>query len=114
MNKLAKSICAILIILLLAIPMVSCAKPLTLAVYEPKDGAAVKGSPVTVRGYVSDAKATVWVNDTIVTLSKSKGFSAEALLAEGENTVKVTAARGKPGKWKDTVVRTVSVTYSPK
>jgi len=114
MNKLAKLICALFIISLLAILMVSCAKPLTSAVYEPKDGATVTESPVTVRGYVSDAKATVWVNDTIVTLSKTKGFSTEVALAEGENTIKVTAARGKPDKWKDTVARTVTVTYTLK
>ncbi|MBU2536608.1 MAG: hypothetical protein KKD83_10670 [Chloroflexi bacterium] len=117
MNKLAKSICAILIILLLAILMISCAKPLTLTITAPTHGGTVTASPIEVRGYVSDAKATVWVNDTIVTLTKGRttaSFSTNLELAEGENTIKVTAARGKPDKWKDAVARTVTVTYSPK
>ena len=105
MNKLAKLICAILVISLLVVPMVGCAKPLTVMIYEPEDGATVTESPVTARGYVSDAKATAWVNDTIVTLSKTKWFSAEVELAEGENEIKVVAARGKPDKWKDVVER---------
>ena len=114
MSKLAKLICALLIISLLALPMVGCAKPLTVSILAPTDGSTIDTSPVEVRGYVSNAKATVWVNDTIVTVSKKGYYTTMLELAEGENAIKVTAARGEPGKWKDTVARTVTVTYSPK
>lgn len=113
MKRLAKLVSAILIISLLAIPLAGCSKPLTVSFYEPKDGTTVSEPTVQVRGYVNDPKATVWVNDTIVTLSKTKWFTTDLELAQGENTIKVTAARGKPDKWKDTVARTVTVTYSP-
>ena len=116
MNKLAKLICALLIISLLAIPMVGCSKPLTVSFYEPKDGATFSDSTVQDRGYVSDPKATVWLNDYVMTLSKSAKtatFTTTLELFEGENTIKVTAARGKPDKWKDVVAKTVTVTYSP-
>lgn len=78
------------------------------------DGVTINKSPVEVRGYVSDPKATVWVGDTTVTVSKKGYYSTNLELAEGENTIKVTAARGKPGQWKDATARTVAVTYSPK
>ena len=113
MGKLAKLMCAFFIISLLAVPMVGCAKPLTLTIIAPTDGRTVSESPVEVRGFVSDSKATVWVNDTIVTVSKKEYYSTKLELAEGENTIKVVAARGKPGKWKDVVNRTATVTYTP-
>jgi len=83
------------------------------------DGRTFDQPQVEVRANVSDAKATVWVNDSIVTVKKySKGggwFSTKVDLNEGENTIKVTAARGyKKGTWKEVVDRTVTVTYSPK
>lgn len=117
MKKSAKLVFAILIISLLAIPMAGCSKPLSVSFYEPKDGATFTDSTVQVRGYVSDPKATVWLNDYVMTLSKgrtSATFTTTLELSEGENIIKVTAARGKPDKWKDTVARTVTVTYSPK
>lgn len=118
MKKLAKLICAIVIISLLAIPVVGCAKPLSLAITSPTNASVVDKSPVEVRANVSDVKATVWVNDAIVPVTKYRaggGFVSTKLdLNEGENTFIVTAARGKPGKWKDTVNWSVTVTYSPK
>ena len=118
MDKLAKLVCVLLIISLLAVPMVGCAKPLTLTITAPINGTTVNKSPVEVRANVSDAKATVWVNDSIVTVKKyTKGggwFSTEVDLNEGENIIKVIAARGyKKGTWKEVVDRTVTVTYSP-
>ena len=113
MSKLAKLICALLIISLLAVPMAGCAKPLTVSILAPMEGSTIDTSPVEVRGYVSDSKATVWVSDTTVTVSKKGYYSTELELAEGENTIKVTAARGKPGKWKNVMQRIVTVTYSP-
>ena len=114
MNKLAKLICTLLIISLLALPMVGCAKPLTVSIIGPTEGSTINTSQVEVRGFVSDSKATVWVDDTTVSVSKKGYYSTKLELAEGENTFKVIASRGKPGNWKDTVSRTVSVTYSPK
>jgi len=117
MGKLAKLICTFLIISLLILPMVGCAKPLTLTITAPTDGATVNKSPVEVRANVSDAKATVWVNDTVVAVTKYKTRSGGYIstnfdLNEGENIIKVTAAKGKPGNWKETVDRTVIITYT--
>ena len=119
MGKLAKLMCAFFIISLLAVPMVGCAKPLTLSITGPTHGAVVDKSPLEVRGTVSDSKATVWVNDTIVAVTKARtggrgNFSTNVELNEGENTINVVAARGKEGAWKDIVDRTVTVTYTPK
>ena len=115
MSKKVVMLGALLVMSLLAIPLVGCAKPLTLGVYEPQDGATFTASPVEVRGYVSDPKATVWVNDYEVVLTKypkTAVFTTTIDLSEGENTIKVTAARGKPDKWKDVIERTIIVTYS--
>ena len=117
MNKMVKLLGILLVISLLAVPLAGCAKPVTLTVHEPKDGATVTESPVTVRGSVSDAKATVWVNDTIVAVTKARtggNFSTAITLIEGENTIKIVAAQGKADKWKNVVGKTVTVTYSPK
>ena len=118
MKKLAKLVCAILIISLLVIPMVGCSKPLSLTITAPTNESIVDTSPVEVRANVSDDKATVWVNGTIVPVAKYKaggGYVSTKLdLNEGENTFIVTAARGKPDNWKDTVAWSVTVTYSPK
>lgn len=118
MKKLAKLVCAIAIISLLAIPVAGCSKPLTLTITAPTNESIVNASPVEVRANVSDAKATVWVNDTVVAITKYRAgggyISTKLDLNEGENSIKVTAARGKPDKWKDVIERTMSVTYSPK
>lgn len=111
MSKKVMMLIALLAVSLLTMPLAGCSKPLTLSVYEPQHGAAFTDASVEVRGYVSDSKATVWVNDSTVGVSKQGNFSANLELAEGENTIKVTAARGKPDKWKDVVERTVAVTY---
>ena len=111
-----KLVVLLLIICLLALPLVGCAKALTVTVLEPMDGASVTESPVKVRGSVSDAKATVWVNDNIVTVEKYARailFSTEIDLNEGENTIEIVAAQGKEGKWKNVVGTTVTVTYTP-
>ena len=119
MGKLAKLMCAFFIISLLAVPMVGCAKPLTLLILSPVSVSTVDKSQIEVRGTVSDAKATVWVNDTIVAVTKARtggkgNFSTNVELNEGENTINVVAARGKEGDWKDVVSKTVTVTYTPK
>jgi len=95
-----------------------CAKELTLDVWEPKEGATVTESQVEVRGYVSNYKAMVWVNDKIAAIKKqTRGtgiFSTTITLIEGENVIEVTAAQGKEGKWKNVVGKTVTITYTPK
>lgn len=118
MGKLAKLMCAFFIISLLALPVVGCTKPLTLYVSSPRE-AKVDESPIEVRGSMPDTKATVWVNDTIVAVTKARTggrgiFSTNVDLNEGENTINIVAARGKEGDWKDVVSKTVTVTYSPK
>lgn len=112
MDKLSKLLCALLVISLLALPLLGC-KEFTVSVIDPGDGATFTESTITVKGFVSDAKATVWVNDSIVAVSKKGLYLTEVTLTEGENIIKVVAARGKEGKWKDAVGRTVTVTYSP-
>ena len=101
MSKKVMMLIALLAVSLLALPLAGCAKALTLTVYEPQHGATFTDSTVEVRGYVSEPKATVWVNDYVMTLSKgarTATFTTTLELAEGENTIKVTAARGKPDK----------------
>ena len=44
MKRLTKLFFTIIIISLLAIPMAGCSKPLTLSIYEPRDGAIVNES----------------------------------------------------------------------
>ena len=108
MSKLVKLLGILLVISLLALPLVACAKqPLTLTVW-PMDGATVDETPVGVRGYVSDRKATVWVNDTIVTVSKEGYYSTNLELTEGENIITVVATLGE-----ETITKTVTVTYTP-
>ena len=102
----------LLVISLLAMSLGGCAKPLTLSITSPMDGKTVDKSSVTVRGNVSNPKATVWVNDTKVTVKKyTKGggrFSTEIDLNEGINIIKVVATRGE-----EVVTKTVAVTYAP-
>lgn len=112
-------LCILLVIASLVLLVVGCSKPLTLSITAPTDKATVDKSPFEVTGTVSDAKATVWVNDTIVAVTKARtggrgNFSAEIDLVEGPNTVNIVAARGKEGDWKDVVSKTVTVTYTPK
>jgi len=112
-------LCILLVIASLVLLVVGCSKPLTLSITAPTDKATVDKSPFEVTGTVSDAKATVWVNDTIVAVTKARtggrgNFSTNVVLNEGENTINVVAARGKEGDWKDVVARTVTVIHSPK
>ena len=122
MNKKFKLLGILLVISLLAVPLVGCAKGLTLTVSEPKDGATLTESPVAVSGTVSDPEATITVNDVEVevvevatTLETLKAhttgdgsFFADIELAEGENTITVAATLGE-----ETVTKTVTVTYTP-
>ncbi len=110
---------ALLAVTLLALALVGCTKPLTMSIGEPKNGASVTASNIPLRVYVSDPKATVWINDSQTDVSKTRsgtGYISTTIdLSEGENPIRVVAARGfKKGAWKDTVENMVTVTYTPK
>ena len=111
----------LLIFSVLAVPLVSCAEGLTLTISEPKDGAILTESHVTVSGAVSDPKATVTVNGADVKveggsleippslpLVKPFTFSAEVELTAGDNAITVVATLGE-----ETITKTVTVTYTP-
>jgi len=109
-NKLVKFLMIFLVISLLALPLVGCAdaEPLTLRITTPTDGAAISESPVTLEGTVSDEKATLVVNGRKTFIGKGGYFQKGVTLTEGENTIKVVATRGE-----ETVIKTVTVTYTP-
>jgi hypothetical protein len=115
----SKKLALVLVVVsLLALLVVGCAKPLTLTILGPTQGSTRTNEKLEVKGSLSDSKATVWVNDVIVAVRKASGgtalFSTEVTLAEGKNTINVVAARGKEGAWEEVVGRTVVVTYSPR
>jgi len=101
------------LIVTLALPLAGCTQLLNVTVKAPKDGATVNNSLVEVKGHVSDYKATVWVNEVAVNVLTNGNFSTNIELAEGENTIKVRAAQGKPDAWKKVVDKTITVTYVP-
>gem|GEM_PF-2490593 len=103
-----KLVLVLLVVSLLALSLVSCAKPLTLNILAPTDGKAFSTPTVEARGSVSDAKASVWVNGVPQVVKKpTRGlpyFSTKIDLVEGENTTRFMAARGyKKGNWKEVV-----------
>lgn len=121
MSNKFKLLGILLIFSLLAVPLVGCAEGLTLTISEPKDGAILTESHVTVSGTVSDLKATVTVNGTEVEveggslevppslpLAKPFTFSTAVELTAGENTITVVATVGE-----ETVTKTVTATYTP-
>ena len=108
MKKLQIPIYILLILSLLAMPLVGCAKAPTLTIKEPASGTTVTEAEITVRGTVSDPKATVRVNDVKVNVGSSGSFSKKVTLKEGVNTIKVWAIRSKKS-----VTKTITVTYAP-
>ncbi len=111
----------LLIISLLAVPLAGCDEGLTLTISEPKDGAILTESHVTVSGTVSDPKATVTVNGAEVEVEggslevppslprvKPFTFSTEVELTAGDNAITVVATLGE-----ETITKTVTVTYTP-
>ena len=114
-----KLMLVLLVASLLVLPAVGCAKPLTINMtsHMTSVGSSNK-SQVEVKGIVSDSKAVVWVNGSIVPVTKtqigSKGnFSAQVTLNEGENTISIVAARDKKGVWVGVVSRTITIRYIP-
>ena len=110
---MVKLLAILLVISLLAMPMVGCAKPLTLRITTPKDGITITESPVRVAGYVPDSKVVVTVGSTEVQPNRKGYFFCRVELTEGENIIKVVAKRGKPGNWKETVEKTITAIYAP-
>jgi nitrogen fixation protein FixH len=102
-------ILALLIVSLVAGALVGCTKKeLTLTLWEPQDRATFTSSPVTIRGMVSDPKATVTVNNAPVWVDKQGNFSTSVEPFEGENAINVVATRGDKR-----VTRSVTIIYSP-
>jgi len=122
-SKKFKLLGILLVIFLLAVSLVGCAKGLTLTVSKPMDGATLTLNHVAVRGSVSDPEATVTVNGLEVevvevptsfetlraqTARHGSFFADIELTTEGENTITVVATLGE-----ETVTKTVTVTYTP-
>jgi hypothetical protein len=108
-NNLSKLLGISLLIFLLALPITACwegSMILILTVDTPQDKTTVSASPVTVSGTVSKT-AEVKINDVVVPIKGGK-FSTDFKLTEGSNVINVVATSGK-----DTVTKTVTITYNP-
>ena len=109
MNNLSKLLGISLLIFLLALPITACwegSMILILTVDTPQDKTPVSASPVTVSGTVNKT-AEVKINDVVVPIKGGK-FSTDFKLTEGSNVINVVATSGK-----DTVTKTVTITYNP-
>lgn len=108
-SKVARLIVALCLISLLTVPMMACAKPLTLTVWEPNDGAILTSSQIYVKGKVSNPKATVTVNNINPWKNRTTGeFQGTVSLTEGENTIEIVAKQGKK-----VATKTLTITYRP-
>jgi len=91
--------CVLLVVCLLVVTVVGCGgaedKELTLTVDQPQDGTTFTVSEVWVRGTVSDAKATVKINDVTASVGKKGTLAKKVTLTEGENTINIVATRGE-------------------
>jgi len=108
-NNLSKLLGISLLIFLLALPITACwegSMILILTVDTPQDKTTVSASPVTVSGTVSKT-AEVKINDVVMPIKGGK-FSTDFKLTEGSNVINVVATSGK-----DTVTKTVTITYNP-
>ena len=109
MNSLSKLLRISLLIALLALAITACMEGsmiLILTVDTPQDNATVSTPTVTVSGTVTKT-AEVKINDVVVP-SKGNKFSTDIKLTEGVNVIDVVATSGK-----DTVTKTVTITYNP-
>jgi uncharacterized protein YfaP (DUF2135 family) len=111
MNNLFKLLCISIVISVWVLPITACkpwesAMTLIMAVDTPQDGATVSASPVTVSGTVNKT-ATVKINDVVVPIKGGK-FSIDFKLTEGSNVINVVGTSGK-----DTVTKTMTITYNP-
>ena len=109
MNSLRKLVGISVVILLLALPITACwegSMILVLTVDTPQDKTTVSESSVTVSGTVTKT-AEVKINGVVVPIKGGK-FSTDFKLTEGSNVINVVATSGK-----ETVTKTVTVTYNP-
>jgi hypothetical protein len=109
MNNVSKLVGISVVISLLALSVSACmdrAMILVVTVDTPQDKTTVSASPVTVSGTVSK-KAEVKINDVLVPIKGGK-FSTDFKLTEGTNVINVVVTSGK-----DTINKTVTITYSP-
>ena len=109
MNNLRKLVGISVVILLLALPITACwegSMILVLTVDTPQDKTTVSESSVTVSGTVTKT-AEVKINGVVVPVKGGK-FSTDFKLTEGSNVINVVATSGK-----ETVTKTVTVTYNP-
>ena len=109
MNNLSKLLGISLLISLLALPITACwegSMILVLTVDTPQDKTTVSESSVTVSGTVTKT-AEVKINGVVVPVKGGK-FSTDFKLTEGSNVINVVATSGK-----ETVTKTVTVTYNP-
>ena len=67
---------------------------LSIEITSPEDGAVVDNSSLTVTGKVSDAGASVKVNNIQAQVAEDGTFSAQILLNKGNNVVKASAVLG--------------------
>jgi hypothetical protein len=98
---------ALFLISVVVLPILSCGPktPLTITISQPTEGASIPTNSFQVRGTVSDAKATVMVNDVKASITPKGYFGANLTLVKGENTINVVATRGE-----ETMTMTLKVT----
>ena len=98
---------ALFLISVVVLPISGCGAkaPLTVTISQPTEGASIPTNSYQVRGTVSDAKATVMVNDVKASITPKGYFGANLTLVKGENTINVVATRGK-----EIVTKTLKVT----
>ena len=92
----------------ITVTYVPVAPALSVEITSPEDGAELTETPVTVTGTVSDAEATLTINDQAVEVATDGAFSAQVELAEGENVIEVVATLGD-----EEVRANVAVLFAP-
>jgi hypothetical protein len=113
MHNIFKSICILLILSLLALPLTGCsdrAMVLNLKVDTPKDGTTVNTSTVTVSGRLlgsESAGAKVTINNADVPVKDGK-YSTDIMLTEGKNVINIVAQSNQVN-----LPEQVTVTYVP-
>lgn len=89
-------------------PSATTAEKPKLNIISPHDNAEFKVNLLPVTGTVSDAEATVLVNGIEAAVAVDGSFQGYAVLAEGENSIGVTALKGEVKTAKN-----IKVTFTP-
>jgi PGF-pre-PGF domain-containing protein len=86
-----------------------------LIITQPANNSLFQNDEITVSGFATDASGiyTVYVNGYAVSVAAAGSFSNTVVLAEGENTITITAADNSPSMNTATVTRTVMYTPPP-